>query len=63
MKSSTSPLLTPKEVAPLLRTNRNGVYRLIAQEAIPPSIVIKLSGRTYLKRHALMTWLGATNDK
>lgn len=48
-------LLTPDEVAALLRTTRKAVYAMIARGQLPG--IVRLGRRVLFDRHELLQWL------
>ena len=53
-----SVLLTPGEVALLLRTSRKAVYSLIERGALPG--VVRIGRRVLVRRRDLLDWLDHT---
>ena len=57
MRSSELPtLLTPDEVAALLRTTRKAIYGMNARGQLPGAI--RVSRRLLFRRRDLLRWLG-----
>jgi excisionase family DNA binding protein len=53
--SPTPILLTPSEVAELLRTSRKAVYTMIERAQLPG--VIRIGRRVLVREDALLDWL------
>jgi excisionase family DNA binding protein len=50
-----SALLTPREVAALLRTSRKAIYTMIERAQLPG--VVRIGRRVLIREDALLDWL------
>jgi excisionase family DNA binding protein len=53
--STTPILLTPSEVAELLRTSRKAIYTMIERAQLPG--VVRIGRRVLVREDALLDWL------
>ena len=49
-------LLTPSEVAAVLRTSKKAIYAMVERRQLPG--IVRLGRRVLVRREALLDWLG-----
>jgi len=52
----TPVLLTPNEVAELLRTSRKAIYSMVERSQLPG--IVRIGRRVLVREEALLDWLG-----